>query len=338
MGGIGNAIQGLVGATTPQNNYAFNSEGQNYGDLLAGTQAQTAQNQANQNALGQQLLAQSQGQGPNPAQMQLQQALNQNQQNQAGAIASQKGINPGLAQKQIMTNSANQAQQAAGQGALMGAQQQLAAQNQLSGLYNQIGNQNLVNQGQYEGGLNSANNINSGVAAGNAKANQTATSGLFNGIGGAGQLLMKAGPAAAGAVGGSTAAAGGLDAGGGGASTLFDAAAVAAHGGEIPDMNKMMELFHGKAQGLHAGHPVMMALKAQGGAVPGQEVVSGNSSENDIVPAMLSAKEIVLPKTVTMSEDPGEAAKAFVSQIKSKTKKGDTSGYAKVLAAKRKVS
>lgn len=299
FGQIGGAAQGIGKSFTAQNGYQDNTGGQDYASLLQGTQAQTATNQANQNSLGQQLLAQSQGQGANPAQMQLQQALNQNQQNQAGATASQKGINPGLAQKQIMTNGANQAQQAAGQGALLGAQQQLAAQGQLGTLYNQMGNQNLANQGQYENSLNGMNTVNAGVSQNNANAVNSTTSGLLN-------------------AGGS--------------------ALAAAHGGEIPDMHHMMAML-GHAPGTQPNHPVMMAMKAaKGGTVPGQPEVDHNSYQNDKVHAMLTPEEIVLPLSVTKAKDPGMAAKMFVDQIKSKTKKGDDSGYAKVLAAKRKVS
>lgn len=298
FGQIGGAAQGIGKSFTAQNGYQDNTGGQDYNSLLAGTQAQTTQNQANQGALGQQLLAQSQGQGPNPAQLQLQQALNQNQQNQAGAIASQKGINPGLAQKQIMTNGANQAQQAAGQGAILGAQQQIAAQNQLGTLYNQMGNQNLVSQGQYEGSLNNMNSVNAGVAQNNANAVNSTTGGLLN-------------------AGGS--------------------ALAAAHGGEIPDVHQLMAML-GHGPGLSPNHPVMMALKSHGGKVPGPEIVPGDSQKNDIIPTYLSSGEGVLPKTVMQANDPGEAAKSFVEQIKSKTKKGDNSGYAKVLAAKRKAS
>lgn len=383
FGQVGGAAQGFANDFTAKNGYQSNLAGQDLSSLLAGTQANTAQNQANQNSLGQQLLAESQGQGPNPAQLQLQQALNQNQQNQAGAIASQKGINPGLAQKQIMTNGANQAQQAAGQGALLGAQQQIAAQGQLGGLYNQVGGQNLANQGQYEGLLGSSDKTNAASAAQNTAASNDRLGGLLNGAGAAmgfaqggevphyasggtvnpfvQQAFQNAGITSYGSgvspmslTGGMTKTSSPLDlmnpeesssasgfgdmAGGpmdaGGASSAM---MMAARGGAIPDMHKMMAML-GHAPGTSPNHPVMMALRSVGGPVPGQEVVPGNSSKNDVVPSMLSAKEIVLPKSVTMADDPGEAAKSFVEQIKGKTKKGDSGGYAKVIAAKRKVS
>lgn len=71
---------------------------------------------------------------------------------------------------------------------------------------------------------------------------------------------------------------------------------------------------------------VMMAANgglANGGghvdAKPGQEAVkSGDSYANDKIPAKLSEGEIVLPRSVTMSEDPMGAAAEFVRQTLAK--------------------
>ncbi len=52
-----------------------------------------------------------------------------------------------------------------------------------------------------------------------------------------------------------------------------------------------------------------------GGTVPGRAEVKGNSLKNDKVPAMLSPKEIVLPRTVTLAPDAPEKARAFVAAI-----------------------
>lgn len=64
-------------------------------------------------------------------------------------------------------------------------------------------------------------------------------------------------------------------------------------------------------------------LSASGGGVkartPEQEAVkSGNSYDNDKVPAMLSEGEIVLPRTVTQSANPVAAAAKFVQAIMSR--------------------
>ena len=53
-----------------------------------------------------------------------------------------------------------------------------------------------------------------------------------------------------------------------------------------------------------------------GGGVPGDAPVDGDSKQNDIVPAMLSPHEIVLPRTVAQAPNAPQAAAQFVGQIK----------------------
>jgi hypothetical protein len=69
----------------------------------------------------------------------------------------------------------------------------------------------------------------------------------------------------------------------------------------------------------------------KGAVVPGDGQIEGDSPENDTVPALLSPKEIVLPRSVTMSDDPVGKAADFVAAIKGKEKKG----YGSVLEARR---
>src|ERR1035437_7469837 len=106
-------------------------------------QGQTAQSQQQ---LLQALQQQANGQGPNPAQQMLQQATQSNNAQNAGFLASQKGINPGIATRLAGQNAAQMNQQSAGQGAILGAQQQLAAQQQQQGLMGQMQNANLTQQ------------------------------------------------------------------------------------------------------------------------------------------------------------------------------------------------
>jgi hypothetical protein len=54
-----------------------------------------------------------------------------------------------------------------------------------------------------------------------------------------------------------------------------------------------------------------------GGGVPGTPAYSGNDARNDTVPAMLSPGEVVLPNSVTQSDDAAERAAAFVRAIQS---------------------
>lgn len=73
-----------------------------------------------------------------------------------------------------------------------------------------------------------------------------------------------------------------------------------------------------------AAMPMMMASRGgqAKGVVPGQAKVPGDSLKNDRVPALLSPKEIVLPRSVTMAPDAPEKAAAFVRAILAKHKLG----------------
>lgn len=52
-----------------------------------------------------------------------------------------------------------------------------------------------------------------------------------------------------------------------------------------------------------------------GGSVPGQAKVSGDSERNDTVPALLSAGEVVLPRSVTMGENAPDRAAGFLKGL-----------------------
>lgn len=64
-----------------------------------------------------------------------------------------------------------------------------------------------------------------------------------------------------------------------------------------------------------------------GGEVPGQALVAGDSFKNDIQPAMLSPKEIVLPRHITMAPDAPEKAKQFVAALLKKQGHGNSSHH-----------
>lgn len=57
------------------------------------------------------------------------------------------------------------------------------------------------------------------------------------------------------------------------------------------------------------------SLAANGKMVPGKAEVKGDSLKNDKVPAILSPKEIVIPRSITLSKDAPEKAKAFVAAV-----------------------
>lgn len=66
--------------------------------------------------------------------------------------------------------------------------------------------------------------------------------------------------------------------------------------------------------------PMLAMLASKGGPVPGKAKVPGDSYENDTVPARLSPKEIVLPRSVTLDQDAPDKAKKFVERIKNSKK------------------
>ena len=181
-------MDGLSQALTPQNTFSIDPG--NFANALNQAQAGQQANIANQNALGSALLAQSQGQGPNPAQLQLMNNANTLAQQQAGSIASQKGINPMLAARQIQQTGAQASQAAAGQGATLQAQQQLAAQNQLGNVYGNIGQENSAQMNMGAQGLTGMNQLNAGVSAQNAAANQGTGAGLLGGAAAAVKSLI----------------------------------------------------------------------------------------------------------------------------------------------------
>ncbi len=123
-------------------------------------------NQANiygqQQGLANQLQMQAQGQGPNPAQAQLAQNTGQNIQQQAALMNSARGAqsNPGLIGRQASIQGGNIQQQAAGQAATLGAQQQLAAQQNLMNQQNQMANLATAGVGQQQTALSQLGNQN----------------------------------------------------------------------------------------------------------------------------------------------------------------------------------
>ena len=190
IGSLGGITNGIAQGFTPQNGYRVDPS--MFINAINSAQGNQATNLTNQNQLAQMLLAQSQGQGPNPAQAMLMQNANELAQQQAGGIASQKGINPALAARQMQMQGAQAAQAAAGHAGVMGAQQQLGAQGQLGGLYGQIGNQNLNAQQMNLSALTGAHQTNAGVAAQNAAATQATASGLLSGASSAGMAMAMA--------------------------------------------------------------------------------------------------------------------------------------------------
>lgn len=324
---------------------------------LGGVSSGLSQVGADQRGLAAQLAQRAAGGGPNPALDQMRQGIDQANAQEAGAIASAKGINPVLAAELASRNTAANNQANVRDASQLAAQQQIAAQSQLAQQQQAeagtFGAQAGITQAQGSlgqgllatgvGGQNTANNnainaslgtqgLNEKVAGQNAQLQETTNAGLLN-------------------------AAGGVAAKGGG--TILDAVTGEADGGEINGLSPMVKAILGggpdysqppaaaapaKDSGgglgglLEKAAPVAVAalsgggqpvdakaltlarvLLANGGTVPGNDKVPGkNSPKNDVVPAALSPHEIVLPLSVTEAPDAPAKAAAFVEAIKKK--------------------
>lgn len=316
-------VPNLGTAVTPEQAQQSLASQQALSQALAGQGGIQNQSQVygQQQALASQLGQLANGQGPNPAQAMLAQQTGNNVANQAALMAGQRGAgaNAGLIARQAGQQGAATQQQAVGQGATMQAQQQLGAlgalQNQQALLgttaQNQVNNQaNATNAyaNNAVGQLNTQNEqamknaftpqqINAGVATGNAANAQKPLVGLIGGAGAAASVLAK------GATGGEV------------------------HTGQIgsnPMAPIMKENYKPAYEPRLVSHLLGYAqggmVMESGGKVPGKPAVGGakNSYANDTVPALLSAGEIVLPRSVTQSANPAEAAARFVSAIQNK--------------------
>lgn len=203
------------GTNTAQLNNAYQGvqQGLGYQQDLASTLAPQATSAvASQNQLAAQLQAQANGQGPNVAQNQLNQATGQNVANQSAMAAGQRGAssNVGLLARQAAMQGSGIQQQAAGQAATLGAEQQIAAQQGEANLAsNQIsqagqagtnltsaqqGEQNIL-QNANTSANNAAvtmqsnlNNVNSQTAAANQNSASNMFGGITSGFGGVGSI------------------------------------------------------------------------------------------------------------------------------------------------------
>lgn len=249
------------------------------------------------------------GQGPNPALALLQQQTGQNNAAQAALMAGQRGVsaNPALMSRQIAQQGSMNQQNAIGQGAAMQAQQQLAAMQAQAGLAGQmVGNQmgagGMYNDA-YQNSLNSMLGANQATNANNvelsqarAKAKQEQYKNMFDaGMGGsmaAAQYFGKSGGA-----------------GGGGATPMPANVASTipsfAHGGEVEKEEEQISLLDFLSQ-----QPGMIMSKSP--VVPGMPIKKGDHEDNDVVPALLSPGEIVIPRS--HAADPKKAA-AFARAV-----------------------
>jgi len=322
-------------------------------EQLAAGQTAFNQNIAGQNALIQALQAQAAGTGVNPAQAQLNQATNQNIAQNTGMIASQKGINPALAVRMAGQNAAAMNQQAAGQAAVMQAQQQVNAQNQIANVYGNIGNQALAQQNIAQQGFYAPQAINAGVAAGNQQTNAKLIGGGISGAATAMAGFAHGGTVPAYAGGGMATQPQDLtmsldpvsnaysffneqmhpkeESGGKGQmiGQIMGASSKGgfAHGGKVPAMVSPGEKFMNpqEAEAFAHGH---QSYEESGEMIPGKAKVKGDSYQNDTVPKNLDEGGIVIPRHITQGKNPGEEAKRFVEAELAKSNKAPGKAYA----------
>ena len=257
---------------------------------------------AQQGTLANQLQQQANGQGPSLAQMQLQQASDSNLKNNAALIASQRGINPAQAGRQVAVSNASQGQNLANQSAQLRLQEQLQKQQLLAQtLQGQRGldiNQQTANTGAAStfGGLqNSQNqtglenyygaaNINAGVARGNQATNGQ----LIGGLIGAGGAMGASAIGSGGAAGGAGAGTGLTDVG-----AMAPMAAIAYSGGKtLKDTEVMVS-------------PGEKVISPSGNmkTVPGKADFDGDDPRNDTVTADLREGSIVVPRSKSTNKE-----------------------------------
>jgi hypothetical protein len=322
-----------------QTNQAYQNSEQGLSQQQAFLNALSAQNgisnQSNvynqQQALANQLQLQTQGGGPNPAAAQLAQATQANTANQAALMASQRGTsaNAGLIARQAAQQGAANQQNAIGQTATLRAQQQLAAQQQLQQQQSNLGGLATQQVGQQQGGLNAYNqyaqgeqqNLLNAVAQYNnaqvgMQSNINQANAQIAGINTQGQQKLLGG--------------------------LLNGAGVnaQAHGGMIDSyaqggtvmpmqpnnpnapVSTVGNILNGYSQGGNVRNMV------GGGKVDGKAQIKGDSYANDTKPAILSPGEIVIPRHITMGENPEQKAAEFVRQTLAKKKNEMTQQFA----------
>lgn len=350
-GGLVGALSGLLGTNNnfqAQGPQLQSQDNLNRTQSLQGRQDDVFQQQQN---LANTLLAQSQGQGPNPALAMLNNQTGQNVQQQGALMASQRGAsaNPALIARQAAMQGAMAQQQGVGQAAALQAQQQLAAQGALQNQQNAMAGGALQGEGIQQGAIaaqNSANLAAQGINAQIASQNQATNAGILGGLlGGAGAALggikwNSGGEVPHYALGGmamdpimgiqnytqtampalsmgSSPLAGALtQAGKNFAEARKKGQAEAPAGPSVYDFSSTQNA--PLERGLYGAGPLMM--ESGGGHVPGTPEYSGDNEKNDVVPALLSPGEIVLPNSVTQAPDMEAKALEFLKHVKSSRK------------------
>lgn len=309
-----------------------------------------------QQSLADILAARARGEGgPSLAELQLQQTLEANRRAAAGSLAAAgRGINPALAQRLLLQQQSTLGQQAGGQAAILRAQEQLAAQQALG---QQLGAMRGAEQAQFS----SAGQLGLGqeklgvetqeaqkqreldVALANQRAEQErqrlqqvqeqqiqqASSEQREALG---EAVLEGGKIVAKAAGKSGFAQGGkVEA----KKQMPKAKIIAAHAAAkkaMPNFEKQ----YGSERGPEVAYATMMKLAKKNKLAEG-DLAKLDNEKNDVVPAMLSPGEAVIPRSIMMSPNPPEAAAKFVEALlKNRDKKDAKKEALKVALGKKK--
>jgi hypothetical protein len=335
---LGPEAAGQQSTFREQDFYSALAEAQRTGRGIAGQQQ----------SLADVLRARAEGRGgPSLAELQLQQTLEQNRRAAAGAIAGAgRGINPALAQRLLLQQQSTLGQQAAGQGAILRAQEQLAAQQALG---QQLGGMRGAEQslfssaGQFGLGQEKLNverqeaqrQRELDVALANQRAEQErqrlqqvqetdVQAGSERQRAAAGEFAVEAGKALL-ADGGKVEA----------KKKMPKAKIIAAHAAARKAMPNFQEQY-GEDKGKEVAYATMMKMANKNKLAEG-DLAKLDNKKNDVVPAMLSEGEAVIPRSIMMSPKPAEAAAKFVDAlIKNKDRKTAKLEALKVALGKKK--
>lgn len=313
-----------------------------------------------QQSLADMLAARARGEGPSIAEMQLQQTLEANRRAAAGALsAAGRSMNPALAQRLLLQQQSTLGQQAAGQGALLRAQEQLGAQQAL-------GAQLAAMRGSEQAAFSSAGQLGLGeqklgvevqeaqraremeIALANQRAEQerqrlrqaqeqSITGEAQQNREAIGDVLKTGGKIAGTAIGGplGKAMVAGLAQGGKvKPPKMPKAKIIAAHAAAKKGMPSFREQYG--ERGEEIAYATMMKRAKQNKLSEG-DLAKLDNKKNDVIPAMLSEGEAVIPRSIMMSPNPAAGASSFVEAlIQNKNKKTAKMDALRVALGKKK--
>lgn len=228
------------------------------------------------------LLQQAQGRGVSPAQDLLNRQTGQNIAGQAALMASQRGAsaNAGLLARQAAMQGAGIQQNAIGQAAALRSQEQLAAMGQLGNHLAQMGNQSLGQSGLGVKQLEIQGYMDRLAEQQRNQMYGQAINGTAAGI----QAWMNSNNQ-------------------NNNTPAFDWSTTDQ---TTPQYAPPTSTYGG-------GNTLMQSM---GGKVPGQAPVKGDSKANDVVPALLSPGEVVIPRSVVQGPNMEEKVLEFLQSLK----------------------